>query len=67
MRWPRPVAVRGRGQDDAFEIIYARLKSDKLLLTLERPAVSTLLRDHPYALRRFQYGAAAVAFHQRQG
>ena len=45
-----PLLFAAGGQDDAFEIIYARLKSDRLLLTLERPAVSTLLRDHPYAL-----------------
>ncbi len=45
-----PLLFAAGGDDNAFEIIYTRLKSDKLLLTLERPAVSTLLRDHPYAL-----------------
>ncbi|MGO8744437.1 MAG: hypothetical protein ACLQNE_00475, partial [Thermoguttaceae bacterium] len=45
-----PLLFAASGQDNAFEIIYTRLKSDKLLLTLERPAVSALLRDHPYAL-----------------
>ena len=45
-----PLLLAAGGENNAFEIIYTRLKSDKLLLTLERPAVSTLLRDHPYAL-----------------
>ncbi|MGO8749506.1 MAG: Eco57I restriction-modification methylase domain-containing protein, partial [Thermoguttaceae bacterium] len=45
-----PLLFAAGGQGDAFEIIYARLKSDKLLLGLERPAISRLLRDHPFAL-----------------
>jgi aminoglycoside N3'-acetyltransferase len=45
-----PLLFAAGGQDNAFEIIYTRLKSDRLLLGPERPVVSTLLRDHPYAL-----------------
>jgi len=33
-----------------FSIIYGRLASERLLLTRERPVVTRLLRDHPYAL-----------------
>ena len=33
-----------------FHLIYTRLKSDSLLLTDERPIITRLLRDHPYAL-----------------
>jgi hypothetical protein len=45
-----PVLFAGRGQDNAFQVIYARLASDRLLLGSERPVVSRLLHDHPYAL-----------------
>ncbi len=45
-----PLLFAAGGEDNAFKIIYARLNSDKLLLGLERPVVSTLLRNHPYAL-----------------
>ena len=45
-----PVLFAGGGQDNAFHVIYARLASDRLLLGPERPVVSRLLRDHPYAL-----------------
>lgn len=34
----------------AFQVIYARLKSEKLLMGMERPVVSRMLQDHPYAL-----------------
>ena len=33
-----------------FHVVYSRLASDKLLLGHERPIVSKLLHDHPYAL-----------------
>ena len=33
-----------------FHLIYTRLKSDSLLLTDERPIITRLLRDYPYAL-----------------
>lgn len=45
-----PVLFAAGGQDDSFHVIYARLASDRLLLGHERPVVSRLLRDHPYAL-----------------
>ena len=45
-----PVLFATGGTDDAFHVIYARLNSDRLLLTAERPAISKLLEDHPYTL-----------------
>ena len=45
-----PVLFATGGPDDAFEVIYARLNSDRLLLTAERPVISKLLEDHPYTL-----------------
>lgn len=45
-----PLLFAAGAQDDTFHVIYARLASDKLLLGPERPVVSRLLRDHPYAL-----------------
>ncbi len=57
-RWPEtaakalaedPVLFAAGGQDNAFQIIYARL-ADRLLLIEERRVVSHLLREHPYAL-----------------
>jgi type I restriction-modification system DNA methylase subunit len=38
------------GGDNAFAVIYARFAADSLLLTHERPIVTKLLREHPYAL-----------------
>jgi hypothetical protein len=38
------------GGDNAFVVIYARFAADSLLLTHERPIVTKLLREHPYAL-----------------
>ena len=35
---------------DYFHLIYTRLDSERLLLTDERPIITRLLRDHPYAL-----------------
>ena len=35
---------------EQFQVIYSRLRSDKLLKAEERPIVSRLLQDHPYAL-----------------
>ncbi|MBM3841330.1 MAG: hypothetical protein FJ398_25945, partial [Verrucomicrobia bacterium] len=40
----------GGGDGNAFHVIYCRLASDGLPRALERPAVSQLLREHPYAL-----------------
>ena len=45
-----PVLFATGGTDDAFHVIYARLNSDRLLLTAERPVISKLLEDHPYTL-----------------
>ena len=45
-----PILFASGGQDDAFHVIYARLANNQLLLGQERPVVSRLLRDHPYAL-----------------
>ena len=45
-----PVLFATGGTDDAFHIIYARLNSDRLLLTAERPVIARLLQDHPYTL-----------------
>jgi hypothetical protein len=43
-----PVLFATGGKD--FQIIHARLQSDKLLMAMERPVVSRMLQDHPYAL-----------------
>jgi hypothetical protein len=43
-----PVLFATGGND--FHVIYARLKSDRLLMGEERPVVSRMLREHPYAL-----------------
>ena len=45
-----PVLFATGGIGEAFQVIYARLNSDRLLLTAERPVISKLLEDHPYTL-----------------
>ena len=45
-----PVFFAGGGEDNAFHVIYCRLASDALARGLERPVVTQLLREHPYAL-----------------
>ena len=45
-----PILFASGGQDDAFHVIYVRLANKQLLLGQERPVISRLLRDHPYAL-----------------
>ncbi|MFQ5794384.1 MAG: Eco57I restriction-modification methylase domain-containing protein [Candidatus Bipolaricaulia bacterium] len=45
-----PVLFACGGQNNDFYVIYVRLASDRLLLGQERPVVSRLLKDHPYAL-----------------
>ncbi len=45
-----PILFASGGQDDDFHVIYARLANNQLLLGQERPVISRLLRDHPYAL-----------------
>jgi hypothetical protein len=43
-----PLLFASGGKD--FQIVHARLNSDKLLMGMERPVVSRMLQDHPYAL-----------------
>ena len=45
-----PVLFAGGGEDEAFHVIYCRLASNALARGLERPVVTQLLREHPYAL-----------------
>lgn len=45
-----PLLFATGGPEEDFHVIYARLNSDRLLLTAERPVISKLLQDHPYAL-----------------
>ena len=45
-----PVLFATGGIGDAFQVIYARLNADRLLLTAERPVISKLLEHHPYTL-----------------
>jgi hypothetical protein len=48
-----PILFASGGEDDAFHVIYCRLDSDTLSRGLERPVVSQLLSEHPYALYVF--------------
>jgi type I restriction-modification system DNA methylase subunit len=45
-----PVLFASGGEGNAFHVIYCRLASSELKRGFERPVVSQLLRDHPYAL-----------------
>jgi len=45
-----PVLFAAGGADNGFHVVYARLDSERLFLGQERPVVSRLLREHPYAL-----------------
>lgn len=45
-----PILFAGAGDDQGFQIVYARLDSSRLLLTAERTVVSRLQREHPHAL-----------------
>jgi type I restriction-modification system DNA methylase subunit len=45
-----PLLLASGGTDNAFQIIYARLKSEQLTRDRERLVVNSLLKDHPYAL-----------------
>src|SRR6266496_3940810 len=45
-----PVLFAGGGEDSAFHVIYCRLASNALMRGFERPVVTQLLREHPYAL-----------------
>jgi len=44
------VLFAGGGENNAFHVIYGRLASDGLARGAERPVVTQLLREHPYAL-----------------
>lgn len=48
-----PVVFASGGEENRFHVIYARLASDHLPQSLERPIVTRLLRDHQYALFNF--------------
>jgi len=52
-----PLLFASGGVDNDFHIIYARLNSDLLWRGTERPVVSRLLQDHPYALIVFSNAA----------
>ena len=45
-----PVLFAGGGENNDFHVIYGRLTSNNLSRVLERPVVTQLLREHPYAL-----------------
>ena len=45
-----PVLFANGGDGGAFHVIYCRLTSKNLSRGLERPVVTQLLREHPYAL-----------------
>jgi hypothetical protein len=45
-----PLLFAAGGDREDFHILYARLNSHELLLGSERLVISTLLREHPYAL-----------------
>ena len=48
-----PLLFATGGGDSGFHLIYTRLDSDRLPLTAERPIISRLLKDYPYALFMF--------------
>lgn len=52
-----PLLLASGGQDNAFHIIYARLAAHQLLLGAERPVITRLLNEHPYALFLFSNAA----------
>jgi hypothetical protein len=45
-----PLILASAGEEGQFHVIYNRLASNMLRLGDERPVVTQLLRDHPYAL-----------------
>ena len=45
-----PLLFATGGENSDFHLIYTRLDSERLRLTDERPIISRLLNDHPYAL-----------------
>ncbi|MFO1489493.1 MAG: TaqI-like C-terminal specificity domain-containing protein [Kiritimatiellia bacterium] len=48
-----PVLFASAGDGNDFHVVYCRLTSTDLSRGLERPVVTQLLRDHPYALYVF--------------
>src|SRR6266581_53709 len=54
-----PVLFACGGEDNAFHVIYCRLACNALARGLERPVVTQLLREHPYALFVFSNKAQA--------
>ncbi len=52
-----PVLLASSGENGDFHVIYSRLKSPTLKVADERPIVSRLLQDHPYALFVFSNAA----------
>ena len=48
-----PLLFATGGGESGFHLIYIRLDSDRLPLTAERPIISRLLKDYPYALFMF--------------
>ena len=48
-----PLLFATGGGESGFHLIYTRLDSDRLPLTAERPIISRLLKDYPYALFMF--------------
>lgn len=48
-----PLLLASGGANNAFHIIYARLKSENLSRESERSVVNNLLKEHPYALFLF--------------
>ena len=45
-----PLLFATAGNNSDFQLIYTRLNSERLPLTAERPIISRLLKDYPYAL-----------------
>ena len=45
-----PLLFATGGENSDFQLIYTRLNSDQLRLTAERPIISRLLKNYPYAL-----------------
>jgi hypothetical protein len=45
-----PILFAGGGQNKDFHVVYSRLPQERLLLGQERPVVTQLLKDYPYAL-----------------
>ncbi len=55
-----PLLFGAAGGEQGFHILYARLSSERMPLGLERPVVSTLLREHPYALIVFSNSSGGL-------